>query len=228
MATPQYQISKVNASGTENPFLTIITRKYKRPIGFNKQQESLATLIDKDYEQIFIEDNVGYGLHEANKSFALPEVTSLIKGQYVFLLDDDDFITEPDFIGLLKDSLHAWKNKSGHEPATIFFRMTIKNKMNNEYYPTAQTWEKPPQIAHIGGSCFVVRRDAFVKNIHHFGKPRCGDFYFIDAVYNDINNRIEVTGDAGKMNVSYVMGPNAYWLNHKMCETGKVSRGKPE
>lgn len=188
----------------ENPFLTIITRSYKRPIGMSKNLESIEALTDKDIEQIFIHDEVGVGMLEANRSFSDPSVTELIKGQYVFLLDDDDFIVNPNMVNLLK-SVAFTENA----PDIIFFRMIIKNGMNNNYYPTDELcWGKEPIIARIGGSCMVVKTDWFKKYIHHFGVQRCGDYQFLKAMWNN--------------------SPSAYWLDVLMCETGSVGGGKPE
>jgi glycosyltransferase involved in cell wall biosynthesis len=188
---------------TPNPFLTIVTRKYKRPIGFSKNQQSILSLKDKDIEQIFITDNVGVGVHRANQSFSDNQTKVLVSGQYVFLLDDDDFISNPEMVSELKTIA------AKHNPDVIFFRMIIKNNMHGNLYPTtASCWGVRPIIARIGGSCFVVKRDVWLKYIHEFGKPRCGDFYFIDAVFNS--------------------GVSVYWLDVLMCETGKVSRGAAE
>lgn len=183
------------------PFLSIITRCYSRPIGFSRNQESIEDLIDLDIEQIFVRDNVGIGLYEANKALGFPR--QIISGKYVFFLDDDDFITNSDMVGHLK------RIAAEHNPDVIFFRMTIKNGQNNNYYPTDELcWGKKPIIARIGGSCFVVKRNIYLQFIHHFAKPRCGDFYFINEVFNS--------------------GAKVYWHDVKMCETGKVSRGKAE
>lgn len=196
----EYTIEKVMFS--DNPFLTIVTRCYKRPKGFAKNQESIRDLTDNDGEQIFIFDNVGHGLLEANRSFSNQTVIDMIEGQYVFLLDDDDFIVNPNMITELK-------NCALSNPEVIFFRMTIKNGMNNNHYPTDELcWGVKPIIARIGGSCFVVRTDIYKKFIHEFAKPRCGDFYFIDAVFKNTSNHV--------------------WYDKLMCETGKVSYGKAE
>lgn len=186
----------------DNPFLSIITRRYKRPVGLARNRESILAQSDMDLEQIYITDNIGHGLLLANKSFGNPEVKALVDGKYVYLLDDDDFIREPDMVKQLK--LIALQK----DPDVIFFRMIIKNNMNGNYYPTAVCWQDRPMIAHIGGSCFVVKRELYMKYIHEFAKPRCGDFYFIDAIYRS--------------------GAKCYWYDHLMAETGKVSRGKPE
>lgn len=187
----------------QTPFLSIITRVYKRPKGLSANMASIESLQDKDVEQIFITDPIGVGLLEANRSFAKNETKSLIDGQYVYLLDDDDFIVNPKMINELKDIAQKFK------PDVICFRMVIKNNMNGNYYPTDEKcWGVRPVIARIGGSCFVVKRQVWLKHIHEFGVPRCGDFYFIDSIFN--------------------AGHSFYWHNVLMAETSKVSRGKPE
>lgn len=188
---------------SEHPFLSIITRVYKRPVGLSANKASIVSLTDKDVEQIFITDHIGVGMLEANRSFSKSEVKCLIDGEYVFLLDDDDFIVNKNMVNELK-KIHSQFN-----PDVIFFRMIIKNNMNNNYYPTDKDcWGIRPVIARIGGSCFVVKKEIYMKYIHHFALPRCGDFAFINEVFNS--------------------GASCYWHNVLMCETGKVSRGKPE
>lgn len=196
------QISKKTYS--QNPFLSIITRVYKRPIGLSKNLESIESLNDKDIEQIFIEDKIGVGMLEANRFFSYEKVKNVICGEYVFLLDDDDFIVNQNFVSMLKFVVANENN-----PDVIFFRMTIKNNMNNNLYPTDELcWGNRPIIARIGGSCFVVKKEIYLKFIHNFAHQRCGDFYFINSVFES--------------------GATCYWLDYLMCETGKVSRGKAE
>lgn len=185
--------------GSQRPFLSIITRKYKRPKGLSKNQASVKSLTDQDYEQIFITDDIGKGLYEANRSFQ--DVSP--NGKLVYLLDDDDFIVNPDMITELKQIVKE------HDPDVIFFRMIIKNNMNGNYYPTSEIcWGVKPVIARIGGSCFVVKNDIYKKFIHNFAHARCGDFHFINAVFES--------------------GAKCYWHDKLMCETGRVSHGKPE
>lgn len=193
--------SKVSYS--DLPFLSIVTRVYQRPKGFANNQLSVDALTDKDCEQIFITDTIGHGMLAANESFSHPQTKALIEGEYVYLLDDDDFITNPDMIAELK------KIAQKHNPDIIFFRMIIKNDMNGNLYPTTELcWGNKPIIARIGGSCFVVKRDLWMKHIDKFAQPRCGDFAFINAVFND--------------------GAICHWHDVVMAETGMVSRGKPE
>lgn len=193
-----YKYDKIKLS--EDPFLSIVTRVYKRPVGIRKNKESIDALSDKSLEQIFIHDEVGFGMFEANKSFS--NVKNMIDGKYVLLLDDDDFIVNKNMIEDLK------KIAKEKNPDVIFFRMTIKNGMNNNHYPTEHCWNNKPLIAHIGGTCFVVKKEIYNEFIHNFAHERCGDFHFINSVFNS--------------------GASVFWLDKLMCETGKVSRGAKE
>ncbi len=192
----------------ENPFLTIITRCYKRPLGINRHLESIGTLTDKDLEQIMIGDPIGIGMLEANKSFSYPEVLQKITGKYVFLLDDDDFIVNPNMIRDLKWVHEKFTVALNGNWDIIFFRMNIIGGPNGDLYPTPETWEKAPKIAHIGGSCMVVSTEIYKKFIHNFAHTRCGDFKFLDAIWKT--------------------NPKVYWLDKIMCQTGSIGRGKPE
>lgn len=195
-----YKIEKKSFS--DSPFLTIITRKYLRPEGFEQNQKSIERLIDKDIEQIFIIDPVGHGMLNANKSFSLPEVKSIVSGKYVFLLDDDDFITNPFMVTNLKAIAESTNAD------VIFFKMFIKNA-NNCLYPTPNQWKNNTMFAgSIGGSCFVVKNEIYQKYIEHFGHVRMGDFHFINEVMKS--------------------NPNVYWFDKQMSETGRVSRGAKE
>jgi len=185
-----------------NPFLTIITRSYKRPKGLSKNQESIEALTDKDIEQIFIHDEHGVGMFEANKSFSYPEVQNSINGKYVFLLDDDDFIVNPHMIEQLKNITVIG------DYDIIFFRMNIIGGPNGDLYPTPETWGIAPKVAHIGGSCFVVSTEIYKKFIHNFAHTRMGDFKFLEALW--------------------ATNPKAHWHDVLMCETGRIGRGRPE
>lgn len=190
-------------SYSDKPFLTIITRCFKRLVGLNRNQESINSLTDKSIEQILITDHEGVGLLEANRSFSDPEVLEMIEGEYVFLLDDDDFITNPKMVEQLQDVVMLVDNFD-----IIFFRMNIIGGPNGDLYPTHETWEIAPKIAHIGGSCFAVRADIYKEFIHNFAHVRCGDYMFLEAIWKT--------------------KPRAFWLNELMCQTGQIGRGRPE
>jgi len=199
----QYDYRKV-LSAKKDPFLTIITRCLvnQRPKGFAQHSESIKKQTSKDYEQIFIEDSVGYGMHESNQSFEY--VREMVDGDYVYLLDDDDFLKTPKFISTLKAIVKK------HKPDVIFFKMIILNGAYDCTYPTWEVWDgvKPLKAGHIGGSCFVFTKAIYDKYIEVFGQPRMGDFSFIDTVMKD--------------------KPKVYWHDEIMAETSRIGRGTPE
>jgi hypothetical protein len=192
--------------GTGDPFLSFVTRRMvgKRPEGYAKNQQSMLDLAkhDADFEQVFIDDAVGYGMLKANQSFSL--VRNVVKGAYIHLLDDDDFIRNPQMVTELK-RVAAENNY----PDVIFFKYIIKTGSWDNTYPTPEVWGKPEmKFAHFGGGCCVVSAEVYRQYIHHFGHPRGGDFQFISAVLAD--------------------KPTVAWLDVVMGETWKVSRGRTE
>lgn len=187
----------------EKPFLSIITRRMvgKRKELFERHKASVIALETCDYEQIFILDRVGVGMLNANRSFRYAAPV----GEFVYLLDDDDRFTNPEFIKILRRE--AYKDSPGESPDVIFFRMKIGTGDGDEIYPKPTSWEtREPRRGEIGGSCFVVKRWVFERYITHFGYSSFGDWNFITKVLADKEVK-------------------AAWLDVKMAETGKVSRG---
>jgi hypothetical protein len=181
-----------------NPFLSIITRRLegKRDQLFEQHLHSLKN-IGSDFEQIFIKDYTGQGMLSANASFQY--VQDLIQGEFVFLLDDDDFITDDCFIEVLKEN--------AKDTDVIFFKNKIHTGDGDEVYPKPESWEsRTPKRSQIGGSCFVIRKWIYDKYIHHFAHPVCGDWHFITEVLKEETIKTK-------------------WVNRMMFETGKVSHG---
>ena len=185
-----------------NPFLSIITRvmKDKRPEAYGAHKESIKRLESKDFEELMIIDSVGYGVHEANRS--LSEAIGRVSGDYVYLLDDDNFLLNPKMIDSLK------KVSKKHNPDVIIFRAYIRNGKYDDIYPTSHVWRKEIKACHIGGICFAVKREIFDKFIYYYDQPSMGDFHFIDAVIKS--------------------GASVYWLDEFQAETFRVGRGKAE
>lgn len=186
------------------PLVSIITRVMpnKRPKLFAQHKASIAALTSTDYEQVFIIDRIGHGMLAANRSFAQANPF----GKYVYLLDDDDYLTRPDFIQLVASA----KTEGGNDPDVIFFKNKILTGDGDQLYPKPQSWQtRQPKRGQIGGSCFVVKRWVFDLYIHHFGHPSFGDWHFITRVLAD---------DAVR----------CVWVDELIMQTGKVSRGAAE
>ena len=91
---------KTIPNGTQ-PFLTIVTRAYKKPRCLERNIKSIISQTDLDLEQIIIEDKIGQGLAWADQ--ILNEYKHLNTGKYVLVLDDDDEILNKSFVEILKD-----------------------------------------------------------------------------------------------------------------------------
>ena len=180
--TPEYKFSVVahHSAATPYPFLTIVTRRLPnhRKEKFRANEASISEQVAKNFEQIFIDDPKGYGMLEANKSFAL--VKDIIKGSYVHLFDDDDAYTTPEFTKRMEEVAAA-----NSFPDFVFFKNKIHTGDGDNIYPKPDCWGDIPKIARIGGSCFIVKADVYRRMIHHFGLRRCGDFNFLKKCFEE-------------------------------------------
>ena len=156
------------------PFLSVVTRSCGRAKMLARAKKSLATQTDPDYEHIVIVDKVGRGLHEANKSLAKNK--HKIRGQYVLILDDDDYISDRSFIKHLKNVV------SQHKVDIILFK--AYRKPFSKTLPSKRVWGKGPLLGEIGSCCFVVKRAIWQKHIHEFGRPKHGDYHFIKILFD--------------------------------------------
>jgi hypothetical protein len=166
-----YDISTQGYQGKGNskPIVTILTRKHgnKRPNLFKKHRKSLLKLKGR-FQQIFIEDKKGLGMLAANSSFQL--AVPLIKGEWVYLLDDDDGIVDVVIISKIENL----------DCDVVICRA----KIGGLIYPPNEVWEMQPQRAKIGGSNIFVKKDIFAQNIIYFSHKQMGDFEFINVLWN--------------------------------------------
>jgi glycosyltransferase involved in cell wall biosynthesis len=124
---------------------------------------------DPDYEQIFIIDDIGQGLHAANRALALPAV----EGAYVLVLDDDDRLADPDAVALLKEATE-------NEPELLFFRADHDQL---GILPDDKVWQRRPLHGRVGSCDFITRSDIWQRFVAHFAMPESGDFNFLHAVW---------------------------------------------
>lgn len=161
----------------EVPFLSIVTRCFKRPNALALNRASVHAQRDQDFEQLFIVDSQGLGLLIANQS--LYDNRGEVRGRYVFILDDDDYLIRTDFIGKMRQIVDT------HDPDVIVIKMI---SVNGKIIPTEDTWGKKPIFCKIGTSCVVVRNKVWKRHIDAFGKPSAGDFSFIKELFSKRNN----------------------------------------
>jgi len=156
------------------PFLTVVTRCYKRPQMLRRNQAALDAQTCDDWEQLLLVDAVGRGVGWANAQFAAH--ADDVSGDYVLMLDDDDMLARSDAIETLKDAAKG-------SPELIVFRADHKQ---NGILPTAEVWGQEPKATHISGQDFITRADVWRAHIAHFAQTSMGDIAFLRALWPNV------------------------------------------
>lgn len=166
-------------------FLSIITRHMSyRKILLYRLMASLEMQTDQDFEHIIIE-NEPTGLENANKSFF--KHRDEVHGEYVYMIDDDDFLCDPQFIEQLGGAVIG--EKCGELADVVIFRLQSRGVYGDGKVPQDDAWEDlkaggHPQCGKISTPCFIVRRELWYKYIENFGIWRSGDYNFINSVFS--------------------------------------------
>jgi len=184
----------------KTPLVSFVTRTYQRPRQLGLNIASLKAQGDMDYEHLVIVDDDGKGLFAANKS--LPEAKDRIRGQYVMILDDDDALLDPGFVGGIR-SIEHFKGK----PQLIVFKIWRLT----EIVPSGQYWgleQYDEGNGHRVCNCYCVRKDFFLETIDGFGVPRAGDQNW--------------------QKVMYGLQPSIYWWDHLASYNMRIGRSEPE
>jgi len=124
---------------------------------------------DPDFEQIIIDDTAERGYLYAN--LKIFKIADKLHGRYIYILDDDDYLIENNFI---KDFKQLVSSQSP-EPTVIICKGFIDEK------PFPKVWQAPIHRGQIGSPNFIVRNDVFQINAIHWVQERAGDFHFISA-----------------------------------------------
>ena len=156
---------------TAPPFMSFVTRCCKRPGPLKRCVASVKKQTSQDYEHVFLVDNIGRGYAYANSLFYLHR--EKVKGEFVFLLDDDDYVTEPNFISHIKAIV------IGESPDVIMVKMQTEAHI----FPLKNVWKKVPISGSIGTSCFVVSNKVYQRHIKAFWQNCGGDYHFIKEVF---------------------------------------------
>ncbi len=147
-------------------FLTILTRSFRRPDQLARCVQSVACQSDPDVEHVIVHDPIGQGVGWSYENLrSVP-----VGGEYVFILDDDDYLIRGSFVAELKASAES-------RPDVILFKMDLL-----DYGILPQTFGEP-QNGGIAVSCFAVRRDVWIEHAQDLKAEYAGDFEFIHAVW---------------------------------------------
>ncbi len=114
---------------------------------------SIAAQTDQGIEHYIIEDEVGRGIGWSHREIArrAPEY----RGQYVQVIDDDDWIVTPEYVADLRRIIQRFL------PDVLVVRM---REPSGSVLPLPESWGSMPHVGRMAGENAVVRRDLFVKH----------------------------------------------------------------
>ena len=168
-------LRRINKAAPNDPFMSIVTRTFKKPKCLVSNIMSLERQTDQDYEQIFIGDNIGRGLDWADQ--ALDTYKDINTGKYVMVLDDDDELTSRSFITTIKDIANRFN------PDIIMWRGFF-TEVQCVLPPIDPRWGVHPTRGLIGSFNYCTTRELYNKYIHLCKSGLSGDFDFIETVFN--------------------------------------------
>jgi glycosyltransferase involved in cell wall biosynthesis len=91
-----------------------------------------------------------------------------LSGKWIYILDDDDYLTDDNFIKDLKEI-----------DADI---VICKGYIGKTIYPINGYWNAKPFVrGSLGSPNFVVKSNLFLKNSIDWCRPAAADFFFIHA-----------------------------------------------
>jgi hypothetical protein len=96
-----------------------------------------------------------------------------IRGDYVFILADDDRLIKAEGLGQVK----AFAEANNHPPVII-----VRNYKWGKTFPLI--WEQAPEFTKIDTGNFIIRSDVFLENADRFGECYEGDWVFIEHLWN--------------------------------------------
>jgi hypothetical protein len=153
--------------------LTIVTRTYKRPTLLARcvasvQEQTRADLV----EQVILYDETGMGIGRSHREIA--RRANEYHGDYVYVLDDDDWLCRPTFAAELAAIIEC-----AGRPDVVMVRLDHMGRL----LPSAETWGRAPVCGHIGFACYILRRDVFMAHCDALTERYEGDYDLIAAVW---------------------------------------------
>lgn len=156
-------------------FLEVITRTYQRPTMLERNRASLARQTDGDWLQTILPDPVGHGIGWAQEQLA--SYAGYLRGDYVWILDDDDICVHYSLVEELKAIVDE------HDPDVVMVRM---NHGGRGTQPDDHSWRQPPVCGRIGCSAYIVRREVWQQHAPTWASAHyASDFDFIHAIFED-------------------------------------------
>lgn len=133
--------------------------------------ESLDRQTCDAWTQTLIVDEQGQGLEWANH--ALAETADDLSGDYVWVLDDDDWCERETLVEELQEIVRL------HQPDVIMLKCRTAR---HGVVPGAH-WQHRPVFTDVAMPCFVVRREVYRRHAVSFKQERGADYQFIRDVF---------------------------------------------
>lgn len=181
-----FQLSRMvmgsRSTNRTNPFLTIVTRTYKRPMALQRNRDRILNVGLRSptesllIEHVILEDLKGGGMQVAEAAlFAFREE---FHGDYIVHCDDDDYVCAEDMVTTLWDVVQ----ENGSPPLIVF---KVNHEPRKELMPNR--WQAFPMEGNICTNCVLFRRDLYMKveNIGAIAQRHGGDFAFIHNCFLD-------------------------------------------
>jgi len=187
----------------DEPFLSIVTRCFKRPKMLFRCIESVSKQTDNDYEHVLCVDNIGIATIPGEwqkQGDHLFRHARRIHGKYIYMLDDDDFLIDNDFVKGLKEVCQD-------DPDVIFVKMSRPFYGVGQILPNERCWGIQPVQDLIGTPCFVVKRETWMNFIPNF-RGDGADFQFIESIFRT--------------------NPKVYWWDRVVTQVGQAGQKRPE
>jgi hypothetical protein len=180
------------------PKLTVITRACQRPKMLIKNIQSVQSQTCKDWEQVFIIDNLRRGVKWANEQFY--HNRDRVIGEYVFMLDDDCRFIHNGFV-------QALKKITVSSPDLVMVR-TRRPQFSPKELPRKEHWKKSHlfKLGSTNGMCYVTKSELWKANTER---------YFVKA-----------TGDWQMLKGLLPQAKSIVWLDMFASETQQLGRGK--
>lgn len=155
---------------TTQPFLTIYTATYKRPLALARLMESIQkqTAVE-DIEHIVIPDHVGYGL--VNGLFGrIPWYADACRGRFVVVVGDDDWLADERAVERIRAKVKPLLEQD-EQPQVVVVRV----QKNGRQYPRLPD-AGPPVLGDMDLSCYLLRSDIWQRHCEDYGQRYEGDF----------------------------------------------------
>jgi hypothetical protein len=154
-------------------FLEVITRTYKRPELLVANQASLDAQSDDDWIQTVYVDDDGHGVGWANGQMF--HYAQVLRGDYIWILDDDDICTRASLVAELKMIVREF------EPDVIMLRMD-----HGERGILPPVGLHFPTKGLIGCSAYVVSQEVWKRHAYQWQSANySSDYDFINSILND-------------------------------------------